>query len=87
MRISTRIKFGAWLVAISMAALVAFFAIGISRGAWHYVGSGSTGNGEWIDFSGKLGLGGYCLVPISLCGAVGMVCLLWPSRKPPVLNR
>lgn len=87
MSVSTRRKFGILLVAISVAALMAFLVVGIFRGTWHYEGSGSSGDGHWMDFSVESGASGYYLVPIVLCGAIGAFCLLWPARKPPKLNQ
>ena len=74
------------LVAISVAALVAFLVLGIFTGSWQYDGSGSSGNGQWMSFSGELGVSGYYLIPILLCGAIAAFCLAWPSQKPPKLH-
>jgi hypothetical protein len=32
-------------------------------------------------------ISGYYLIPIILCGAVGLFYLAWPSRKPPKLTK
>ena len=87
MSISTRRKFGVLVVAVAVAAALAFLVVGIFRGTWHYVGSGSSGNGQWIAFSGELGVSEYYFIPILLCVAVGAFCLLWPARKPPKFNQ
>lgn len=85
--ISTRRKFGMLLVAISVMALVTFLVVFIFHSSWHYVGSGTSGLGQWMDFSGESGVSGYYLIPIFLCGAIGAFCLVWPSRKPPKLTQ
>jgi hypothetical protein len=90
MSISTRRKFGILLVAISVAALVAFFIVGIFcvRGTGDYVAGGSIGNTHWAVYSGsgKSEVSGYYLIPAFLSGAIGVICLAWPSRKPPKLH-
>jgi len=86
MSISTRRKFGILLVAISVAALVAFLAVGVIRGHWRFDGSGSSGNAQWAAYSGELGVSEYYLIPIFLCGAIGGFCLVRSSRKPPKLH-
>jgi hypothetical protein len=87
MSLLARRKFGILLIAISVAALVAFLVVGIFRGTWRYDGSGSSGNAQWMAYSGELGVNEYYLIPIFLFGAVGVFCLVWPSRKPPKLNQ
>jgi hypothetical protein len=86
MSISTRRKVGILLVAVSVAAQVAFLVVGIFRGAWRHDGSGSSGNVHWMLYSVELNVSAYYLIPIFLCGAIGGICLLWPSRRPPKLN-
>jgi len=86
MSILIRRKLGILLVAISVVALVALLVVGVLRGDLHYDGSGSSGIAQWSAYSGELKLNGYYLIPI-LCGAIGIVCLAWPSRKPPKLNQ
>jgi len=86
MSISKRHQYGVLLLAISIAALTIFLIIGFAHGTWQYDGGGSSNGAHWESFSGKLGISGYYLVPIFLVGAFGVVCLAWPSRKPPRLN-
>jgi len=85
MSISTRRKLGMLLLAISALAVLAFLAFGIFHGRWQYVGGGASGDSCWLAFSGELGLSKYYLIPISLCGVVGLLCLVWSSPKPPKL--
>jgi hypothetical protein len=75
------------MLAISVVALVVFLVIGVIRGHWRFDGSGSSGNAQWAAYSGELGVSGYYLIPILLCGAIGVFCLFRPSRKPPKLNQ
>ena len=87
MNISTRQRFGSFVVTISGLALVAFLVVGVFRGDWHYVGSGSSNNGRWVVFSNRLAVNGYYVIPILLSGMAGAVCVLWPARKPPKLRQ
>jgi hypothetical protein len=87
MSVSARQRFGTLLIAISMVALGVFLEAGIRDGHWHYDGSGALGKGFWMTFSGESGVSGYYLIPIFLCGAIGVFCLAWPTRKPPKLNQ
>lgn len=83
MTISKRTKIGFLLVIISVIAFVAFMVVDLfSVTNWHYAGGGD-GN---IAFVGESNVGGYYLIPILLCGLIGVICLVWPSRKPPKLN-
>lgn len=66
-------------------ALIVFFVVGVIHGHWQYDGNGSSRNGQWVAISGELGVSEYYLIPILLFGAVGILCLAWPRRKPPKL--
>lgn len=68
-------------------ATIAFFVVGIIYGQWQLDGSGTSGNGEWAAYSGQLGISGYYLIPIILCGAIGVLYLVRSLRKPPKLPR
>jgi len=89
MSIAIRRKFGISLVAISIAAYLILFAVGLLRGQWRFDGSGTTasGNGTYAAYSVDLGISEFYFIPIFLCGIAGAVCLLLPSRKPPKLNQ
>lgn len=87
MSVSTRRKLGILLIAISAIAMIVFFVVGVIRGHWRFDGSGSSGNAQWAAYSGELGVSGYYLIPIFLCGAIGAFCLIRRSRKPPKLNQ
>ena len=86
MTISTRRKIGILLAIISVIALVAFMVVGLFRTDWHYDGGGVSGDAQGMAFSGECEISGYYFIPIFLCGVIGLICLLWPSRKPPKLN-
>jgi len=81
-----RRKFGGLLVCISAFAFIVaetFFA------HWRVVGSGSSRHGPltsiWTAVEVKSDLGWIYFIPVILCGAVGVLCLAWPTRKPPKL--
>jgi len=75
------------LIDIAALAMIAFFVVGFIRGHSTLMGSGSSGNGSWADYSVKLGVNGLFLIPIFLCGVIGAFCLFRPTRKPPKLNQ
>jgi hypothetical protein len=87
MSISTRRKSGVFLIAISVVAMVVFLVVDFFHTDWHYVGSESSDSSHVVAFAGVSRINGYYLIPMFLCGAVGAICLLWPSRKPPKLNQ
>jgi len=87
MSVPARQKFGVLLLAISVASFFAFLVVGVFRGDWHFDGSGSSGNGSWAAYSGELKISDYYLIPIFLCGLLGVFFLVWRSRKPPKLNQ
>jgi hypothetical protein len=84
--ISTRGKIGISLVAVSVVSMVVFQVVAFLHTDWHYAGRGSSDTSQAIAFAGKSRVDGIYLVPIVLCGAAGVLCLIWPSRKPPKLN-
>jgi len=86
MTIPKRTKVGCLLVIISVIAFVAFMVFSALHTDWHYDGGGVSGSSDWVAFSGESSVSGYYLIPILLCGLIGVVCLVWPSRKPPKLN-
>jgi hypothetical protein len=86
MSISTRGKIGISLVAVSVISMVVFQLVAFLHTDWHYVGSGSSDTSHVIAYSGTSRISGIYLIPIVLCGAVGALSLLWPSRKPPKLH-
>jgi len=49
------------------------------------IGSGASENVLWTVTEVKIDLGWPFTLPVILCGAVGLLCLVWPSPKPPKL--
>jgi len=85
MNISVRHKLGALLVVISILAVVGLFVADLILSHPRTIGAGGDSNGYWIVSSFKSVVGGWYLLPI-LSGAVGLLCLVWPRRKPPELH-
>ena len=83
--ISTRRKFGVMMVAIAAMGMIMFYVVGLVHAQWHYVGSESSNSGHSIAFVGESQISGYYLIPIFLLGAIGVICWVWPVRKPPKL--
>lgn len=81
-----RRKLGRSLIVISVFALIAFIVVTFVRGQWHYEGGDSSGIAVSNVYSIELGVSGYYLIPILLCGALGLLLLAWPSQKPPKLR-
>ena len=84
MTTSTRRKLGISLIALSV---ITFHVVDISLSHWHFDGAGSSGHVQWAAFHADLGVSGYYLIPIILIGVIGLLYLVWPSRKPPKLPR
>lgn len=89
MSISARRTFGIILVIISVVAFVTYVIFDMLHADWRYVSSDSSGTGTAILFSAHSTISGYgyYLIPIFLCEAFGIFCLVWPARKPPKLNQ
>jgi len=68
-------------------SVIALLVVAVFPSHWHFAGGGSVGNAYWTDFTVDLGVSGYYLIPIILCGVMGLLYLLWPSRKPPKLPK
>jgi len=82
MTLSSRRRLGLVLVCSSIAAwIIALVFFSHSR----VVGSGSSGNASWMVTETKIDFGWCFSAPVVLCGVVGLLCLAWPSRKPPKL--
>jgi hypothetical protein len=84
MSISTRQKIGMLLICISVAAFVVA-QIGGSRS--RVIGSGSSSIGTWTAIEITTDVSWQVALPIILCGTIGVICALWPSRKPPILTK
>jgi len=82
MTISPRRRFGLLLVCGAVIAwIVALTCFSHSR----VVGSGSSGGASWTAGEVEIDVGWQFPVPTILCGAAGVLCLVWPTRKPPKL--
>jgi hypothetical protein len=84
MTTSTRRKLGISLIALSV---ITFLVVDISLSHWHFAGGGSSGNVQWAAYDVDIGGRGHYLIPIILCGMIGVLYWVWPSRKPPKLPR
>jgi hypothetical protein len=85
-------KIGGVLTAGSLAAMIIFWIttviLSLTQGHPQVVGSGSTGNGgEWLLIKTDGDFHWHYLIPIVLCGVTGLLCLLCPPRKPPILHK
>jgi hypothetical protein len=85
MNIQIRYKLGVFLVVVSILAAVGLFVADLYLSHPRTIGAGGDSNGYWIASTWKSVIGGWYLIPI-LFGAVGMLCLVWPRRKPPKLH-
>jgi hypothetical protein len=98
MSISKRRRLGVLLIAISAAAtglfIVVDYAHGITHGGSHTVQVQTTNiidipfgeyHTDFIITDTPLGI--YDMIPIGLCGLIGLACLVWPTRKRPVLKK
>lgn len=83
MSMPIRRKVGAALLALSVMAAIVTFIVMMSRSRLVGVDSDSAG----MDAVYVTHLSGYYLVPIALFGVTGVVCLMWPSKRPPKLDR
>lgn len=75
-----RRQLGLVLVSISVLAAIVYQTVGAHS---RVVASGSEGNANWVVVSTDWPWRYF--IPIILCGAIGVFCLAWPSRKPPKL--
>ena len=83
MSISRRRRFGLVLVCGSVAAwIVALVFFSHSR----VIGSGQSDNASWVASVVEIDAGWQFLLPVIVCGAIGLLCLVWPSPKPPKLR-
>jgi len=62
---------------------LAFLVAVIFHSHVRVIGSGSTGNSSWADAEVTNDLGWGFFVPVIAGGVAGIICLVWPSRKPP----
>jgi len=83
MSISTRGKVGVFFLALSVMAMIALLIVVWSRSRLVGVDVDSSG----MDAVYVAHLSGYYLIPIALFGITGVACLIWPSKRPPKLNK
>ena len=82
MTVTIRRRLGTWLVCIAAATAIVFlFTDSHSR----VVASGSSGSAYWTVAEAHPAISWRHSIPVILCGAVGVLCLVYPSRKPPKL--
>lgn len=80
----TRRKFAVLLILISVFAGMTLFLAALLHGVWQQAHGGSSDDVQWIAGSVRLGRSVFYLIPIILCGAVGLLILFpWWSRNPP----
>lgn len=84
---AARRKFGILLIAIAVVAMIVFQIVMFTQGDSRVIGSGSSGNASWTVTEIRLKISGFYPLSIIICGALGILCLLWPSRKPPKLPK
>jgi len=80
---STRKRLGWSLLGLSA---LAFLAARIFFSHARVTGSGSDGNVSWADVEVTNDLGWGFFIPVLAGGATGLICLVWPARKPPKLG-
>jgi hypothetical protein len=89
MRIATRFKIGFLLVIVSAISFVVFWVVSVdesmTQGHTRIIGSGSSGGAQWVAMESDSKINSHYLIPIILCGVIGILCLAWPGRKPPKL--
>ena len=81
MSISTRRRFGWVLACISV---LAFIVVQMLFADLRVTEGGSTGNATWYAGHIKLDHSWRTLLPV-IGGVIGVLCLAWPSRRPPKL--
>jgi hypothetical protein len=81
-----RQRLGIVMAVISLVAMATFVLADLFRGQWHFEGAGATADAAWAEYSVRGGVNGYYLVPMVLCGVIGVACCLWPAQKPPKLS-
>ena len=89
---STRRKVGLSLIAISGLVFIGTLTADFIRGQARLDGDGggSAGAGAlWSDRSYAMDfqISDTCFILIILCGLTGLICLAWPTRKPPKLKK
>ena len=84
MSILTRQKLGVSLMCISGTT---FMVAWLLTSHSHVTASGSSGHAAWSVVDVESDLSWRYILPIILCGAVGIFCAAWPSRKPPKLPK
>lgn len=93
MSISRRQRFGALLVAISVLAAIAYVVADVNYALAHgharIEGFQTSQDGTATSFAVHVdsSISECYLIPIILCGAVGLLFLAWPYRKPPMLQK
>jgi ABC-type branched-subunit amino acid transport system permease subunit len=89
-RPATRLKIGWLFIALSALSFVVFWIVSvdesITQGHTRIIGSGSSGGVHWVAMESDSKTNMYYVIPIILCGAIGILCLAWPHRKPPKLT-
>jgi hypothetical protein len=82
MNISTKRRLGLLLICISFVAFIICLIV-----VPHQDFADSSVPGGPIDWGGSWELDWQCMIPILVCGAVGVFCLAQSSRKPPKLPK
>jgi len=76
--------------ALGMAVFwIATIYYSLTQGHPKVVGAGSSGDGGWLLIESQTNINWLyltLLVSIILSGVAGILCLIWPARKPPRLN-
>ena len=84
-------KLGLILIATAVGCMIVYYFVVITHssniGTPRIVGSGHAGSVGWMVTEQKIetNFSPVYLIPIGLCGAAGLLLLLWPTRKPPKL--
>lgn len=82
MSVKLRQKIGIGLIAAA-AVMYMFFLFTDSNS--RVVASGQNGKVAWAVVEGDSHINWRHAVPMIVSGAIGITCLVWPSRKPPKL--
>jgi hypothetical protein len=88
MPISIQRRIGFVLTVTAVAALAVYCSIVVTHSS--AVGTPQVGSGPGFVVIGQQihsDISPLYVIPIVICGAVGLILLLWPTRKPPRLPR
>ena len=93
MSISKRRRLGALLIAFAVLGGIVYFVADVSYGLTHghpHFGEVQTSRTLFGTATSQVitldaSISGYYLIPIILCGTLGILYLAWPARKPPKL--